>query len=84
MKRTSNHLLISQELQGEDGVSRPNLIDGKELASRLNAPSQRILAEMRRKRMIPYIKLGHRTIRYSWPRVLEALSRFEIRAVGDK
>ena len=36
-----------------------------------------------RKRQIPFIKLGHRTVRFDLSRVLEALRRLEVRAVGD-
>jgi hypothetical protein len=36
---------------------------------------------MTRSRIIPVIKLGHRTLRYSWPRVCQALAKREVREV---
>lgn len=58
------------------------LIDKEELRRRLNLPSVRMVEELMRKRKIPYLRLGHRTVRFSWPKVIEALNRFEYRAVG--
>ena len=61
----------------------PDLIDKKELRRRLNLPSVRMVEELMRKRKIPYLRLGHRTIRFSWSKVLEAISKFERRAIGS-
>jgi len=59
------------------------LLSKDELREALNLPSTRIIDEMMRKRRIPFLKLGHRTIRFDFPRVVEALSRLEVRAIGD-
>lgn len=58
------------------------LIDKEEVRRRLNLPSVRMVEELMRKRKIPFIRLGHRTVRFSWPKVLEAVSRFKHRAIG--
>ncbi len=57
------------------------LIDKEELRSRLNLPSVRMIAELMRKRKIPFVRLGHRTVRFSWPKVLAALNTLEQRAI---
>jgi hypothetical protein len=40
--------------------------------------------ELVRKRKIPYLRLGHRTLRFDWPKVQAALERFEVKEVGRK
>ena len=61
--------------------SSADLIGKEELRCRLNLPSIRMVEELMRKRKIPYIRLGHRTVRFSWPKVLEAIAAFEHRAI---
>jgi hypothetical protein len=47
-----------------------------------NDPAGRMhLARLRMGRKIPYIKYGHRTIRYDLAAVLEAVRRFEVQSV---
>jgi hypothetical protein len=54
-----------------------------ELAAKLGV-TRRVVEEMMRRRMIPYLALGHRTVRFFWPAVERALSKFEHRAVGQE
>ena len=61
----------------------PELIDKEELRRILGLPSKAMVEQLMRKRKIPYIRLGYRTIRFSLPKVLAALERLEIRAVGS-
>jgi hypothetical protein len=37
-----------------------------------------------RRRKIPFLALGHRTVRFYWPAVLKALAKLEIKAVGQE
>lgn len=55
----------------------------KELAERLNLSSTRMVDQLMRKRKIPYLSLGHRTVRFDWERVQEALAKLEHKAVGQ-
>ena len=55
-----------------------------QLKDRLNLPSTRMVDEMMKKRMIPFQKLGHRTIRFNWEKVKASLEKFEHKAVGQK
>lgn len=64
-------------------TDRPDLIDKKELCRRLGLPSVRMVEILMRKRKIPYIRLGHRTVRFSWQHVIEAVSRLEYRAASE-
>lgn len=57
------------------------LIDKEELRRRLNLPSIRMVEELMRKRKIPYVRLGHRTVRFSWQKVLTAINTLEQRAI---
>ena len=59
----------------------PELIDKEELRSRLNWPAVRMVEEFMGKRKIPYVRLGHRTVRFSWPKVLAAVTALEQRAI---
>jgi arsenate reductase-like glutaredoxin family protein len=61
--------------------SEPELIDKKELRRRLNLPSVRMVEELMRKRKIPYVRLGHRTVRFSWAKVLAAIAALEHRSI---
>jgi len=42
-----------------------------------------MIDELMKRRKIPFVRLGHRTVRFSWDRVQAALSNFEYRAVGQ-
>ena len=59
-----------------------DLLTKEELRRKLNLPHVRIIEEMTRKRKIPVVKLGYRTLRYSWPRVEAALERLTVREIG--
>jgi hypothetical protein len=60
------------------------LLTKEQLRDRLNLPSTRMVDEMMKKRMIPFQKLGYRTIRFNWDKVCAALEKFEHKAVGQK
>ena len=53
-----------------------------QLAEKLGLPSKRAVEEMMRRRKIPYLTFGHRTLRFFWPAVEKALAKFEIKAAG--
>ena len=53
-----------------------------ELRLRLNLPSTRMVDELTRRRRIPHIKMGHRTLRYDWQKVVVALAKLEVREIG--
>jgi excisionase family DNA binding protein len=53
-----------------------------ELAERLGS-TKRGVEEMMRRRKIPFLKLGHRTVRFDWGAVEKAVARLEHRAVGQ-
>ena len=56
----------------------------EDVRARLQLPSIRMVEEMMRKRKIPFTKLGHKTVRFDWPKVEAALAKLEIREVGRK
>lgn len=61
---------------------QPDLLTKQELASALNLPSTSMVDQLVAKKMIPVLRLGHKTVRFSHTRVLQALEKFEIRAVS--
>ena len=61
-----------------------HLMTKEELRAALNRPSTRMVDELVRKRKIPVIRLGHRTVRFNLAKVTAALERLERKAVGDK
>jgi excisionase family DNA binding protein len=61
----------------------PDYLNKSQLAERLGV-TRRVVEEMMRRRKIPYLSLGHRTVRFFWPTVERALSKFEHRAVGQE
>jgi excisionase family DNA binding protein len=65
-------------------VSSSDWLTKEELRLKLNLPSTRMIDELMRKHKIPFIKLGHRTVRFDYEKVKAALEKFEIKAVGQK
>jgi hypothetical protein len=65
-------------------MSRANLVDSDGLRKILEAPwlTEFKLAEMRKRKQIPFVKLGWRTILYDPDKVRAALDRFEVKEVG--
>ena len=49
-----------------------------ELAKELNLPSARMVDEFIARAMIPYYRLGHRTVRFVLDEVIEALKKFRV------
>ena len=56
----------------------------EQLREALNLPSTRMIDELVRKRKIPVIRLGHRTVRFDLVKVEAALDRLEFKEVGRK
>lgn len=57
----------------------------RELSERLDANiTVQSIALWRRSGKIPYVKLGYRTLRYDLHKVLAALVRREVKAIGSK
>ena len=52
------------------------------LKDALGIPSTRVIDEWVRKRMISFIRAGHRTLLFSVEQVRKDLARFEVKAVG--
>ncbi len=61
-----------------------NLLTKEELRVALNLPSTRMIDELVRERMIPVLRLGHRTIRFDLVKVMAALEKFELKALGQQ
>jgi hypothetical protein len=57
------------------------LLTRKQLASRISV-CPRSIDNFQRRRVIPYIRLGPRCIRFSLSAVLRALKKYEIRELG--
>ncbi len=55
-------------------------LNKSELANALGM-TKRGVEELMRRRKIPFLALGHRTVRFEWVRVEKALARFEHKAV---
>jgi len=64
--------------------NHPELLTKEELRQKLNLPSTRKIDYMMKKRMIPYLPLGHKTVRFDLSKVMAALEKFEMKAVGQK
>lgn len=63
-------------------MTSERLLTKEELRQRLNVPHLRIIDEMTRKRKIPVVRLGYRTLRFDWPKVQAALEKLTVREVG--
>jgi len=67
----------------EQSVLRKEFLTKEELTARLNLPSTRMVDALVKKRKIPCIPLGHRTVRFEWEKVKAALALLEVRAIGQ-
>ena len=57
------------------------LLTKEDLRAALNLPSTRSVDELVRKRRIPVIRLGHRTVRFSLAKVRAALEKLTIQEI---
>jgi hypothetical protein len=57
-------------------------LNKEQLREKLNLVSTRNVDQLMRTKRIPFLRLGHRTVRFDWPKVEKALARFEVREVG--
>jgi hypothetical protein len=60
------------------------LLTKEQLRDALNLPSTRMVDELVRRRKIPVLRLGHRTIRFDLAKVQAALEKLELKAIGQK
>jgi hypothetical protein len=60
----------------------PRLLTKEELRAVLNLPSTKMVDGLMRRRAIPFIRLGHRTVRFERSAVEKALRKMEIHEVG--
>jgi hypothetical protein len=60
------------------------LLDKEELRQKLGLESIRGVDELIRKKKIPVIRIGHRTVRFSWPKVEAALERLTVHPIGAR
>ena len=66
------------------GGSLINLIHSDKLLAEVLNTSIYSIRNLRRKRIIPYIKTGHKTVIYDLNKVLAALEKFEVKPVTGK
>ena len=59
------------------------LLNKPELARAVKV-STRTVENWQKRKTIPYLRLSNRLVRFSLPRVLEALSRFEVKEGGAR
>lgn len=65
-------------------IQAENFLTKEQLRVRLNLPSIRKIDDMMKRRMIPFLKWGSRTVRFDWEKVQAALAKFESKALGEK
>jgi len=57
------------------------LLTAKQIATQLGLPHDDYVKALARKRKIPSVRLGYRTIRFDAAKVAKALEKLEVRAV---
>ena len=67
--------------ESTSAITSQPLIGKEELARRLGVPSTKFIDAAVRRKIIPVLKLGRRTVRFDWPKVQKALERLEIKAL---
>lgn len=61
-----------------------NWLTKEQLRDALNLPSTRMVDELVRRRKIPVLRLGYRTVRFDLAKVQAALEKLELKAIGQK
>lgn len=61
-----------------------HLLTKEQLRDALNLPSTRMVDELVRRRKIPVLRLGYRTVRFDLAKVQAALEKLELKAIGQK
>jgi hypothetical protein len=69
-------------IRGVEELIQEALLDKEQLRQKLNLISIRGVDELVRRRKIPCVRLGHRTVRFSWPAVEAALKRLTVKEIG--
>jgi predicted DNA-binding transcriptional regulator AlpA len=62
-------------------MSNDKLLNKQELRDRLGLQSTRGIDELIRRKKLPVIRLGYRTVRFSLPQVMLALERLTVKEV---
>ncbi len=75
---------MDRESSESNGQRGQEFLTKEELRIRLNLPSTRMIDEMMKRRMIPFLRWGAKTIRFDYAKVKASLERFEHKAVGQK
>ena len=73
-----SHACHSKESVGCSGL----FVNKRGLKNALGISSTRVIDQWVRKRMISFIRAGHRTLLFSVEQVRKDLARFEVKAVG--
>ena len=62
-------------------MNEPHYLTKQQLADHLGAKSTRLIDQLVRKKIIPVIRLGHRSLRFELPKVIAAInSSCEVRS----
>jgi hypothetical protein len=69
-------------VQENKSTQNKRILTGKELAAELNK-TPRYVHQLAKEKIIPYIAMPGRDRLYDLARVMEALNRFEVKAVGQ-
>jgi hypothetical protein len=77
-KNTHDALVSAPESAEDDSTG----LVRKDAVARAAKVCSRTIDNLQRKKMIPYIKLSARCIRYHIPSVLRALKKFEVKEVS--
>lgn len=80
LKSAEQHAPVAPTKADDPG----RLITKEEVRQRLGLPSTRMVDALMRQRKIPFLRLGHRTIRFDWRRVITAIEKLELKEVGRK
>ncbi len=84
MANNTAALAKSAHISGEGSGAIPNLIHGDQaLADAINSRLSTVRT-WRSKRLIPYIKTGHKSVIYDLNKVLAALGALEVKPVTSK
>ena len=79
-----NCFYVQSQLPNPKPQDDHSFLTKEQLRQRLNLPSTRMIDGMMKKRMIPYLKWGSKTVRFDFEKVTAALEKFELKAVGQK
>lgn len=63
-------------------ADEPRFLTKEQLREKLNLPSLRAVDELIKRKRVPVVRMGHRTVRFDWNKIEQAIERLTTKEAG--